>query len=109
MAEYAWHGTALESPFVTIESNFRVSVLCDVQWDSYKNSYNVLIEGVRLEKVSGKHLFIPHDFIEDMLEASLEDLAEWIKPKFEEYKMDMIDGPEYDHEAELLERDEKVI
>jgi hypothetical protein len=107
MAEYAWHGTAFESPFCTLDSSYRVSIICDIQWNAYNNTHDVVFEGVRIENKSGRHMYYPNEFVESELETSLDDLAEWIRPKFEEHKLEIVEGAEYNRSEDLINRDHK--
>lgn len=103
MANYGYHTKAGLTPLQTIADTNKVSIICDVQYDKMTEDYDILIVGVRIENEVGKHLYIPHDFIEDILQVELSELVNFVRPKHREERLEMIE-PEYDRSEDLSER-----
>lgn len=81
---YAWHGPAFDSPFVTISSTHRVSLIVDIDYVRFDNDYRYHLEGVRLLNDNNSHLYVPRAFVKEIFEHDLDELEEWMRSKHRE-------------------------
>lgn len=93
MALYGWRGTAFDSPILTINPQYNISIVTDIAYQF--GDYVFLISHVRLDKTkdgkeTGQSLVVPREFVEDIFEVTEDELAEFMREKYEVEEIERI-------------------